>query len=347
MPNVKQVILKDPKTGQYLSPKVYGALTYEPAPDGGVPNPPYEDGINASQLDGHPASYFAPADHNHDDKYAKLNHTHTQDQVNGLTDALNGKANSSHTHTVSQITDMPNLTNMIPSGIICMWSGESTAIPSGWHLCDGDAGTPDLRDRFIVGAGSTYEVGNTGGEATHTLTVNEIPSHNHTFTGTSHSHTGSLSNATAASAGSHTHTMSENLTAASAGSHSHTISGGSSGGYVNIQYGGDDRRTSEASLGISGSGTHLRVETGSKRDCTKLSVYGSSGSSSTISSGGAHTHNISGTITAANSGAHTHTVTGNVTVNSATAGGTVGNTGGGQAHENRPPYFALCFIMKL
>ena len=111
MPNVKQVILKDPATGQYLSPKVYGALTYEPAPDGGVPNPPYEDGINASQLDGHPASYFAPADHNHDDKYAKLNHT----------------------HTVSQITDMPDLANAVPSGIICMWSGESTAIPSGWH----------------------------------------------------------------------------------------------------------------------------------------------------------------------------------------------------------------------
>ena len=326
MPNVKQVILKDPTTGQYLSPKVYGALTYEPAPDGGVPNPPYEDGINASQLDGHPASYFAPADHNHDDKYAKLNHT----------------------HTVSQITDMPDLTNMIPSGIICMWSGESTAIPSGWHLCDGSSGTPDLRDRFIVGAGSTYKVKDTGGEASHKLTTNEMPSHNHTFTGTSHSHTGSLSSATAASAGSHTHNMSENLTADSAGNHSHTISGGSSGGHVNIQNGGDDRNTTEASVYATGpSGAHLRVETGIKRSCTPLPVYGSSGSSSTISSGGAHTHSISGTITAANSGAHTHNVSGNVTVNSATAGGTVGSTGGGQAHENRPPYFALCFIMKL
>lgn len=320
MPNVKQVILKDPKTGQYLSPKVYGALTYEPVPDGGVPNPPYEDGINASQLDGHPASYFAPADHNHDDKYAKLNHT----------------------HTVSQITDMPDLTNVVPSGIICMWSGESTAIPSGWHLCDGTQNTPDLRDRFIVGAGSTYKVKDTGGEATHKLTTNEMPSHNHGFTGTAHSHTGSLSNATAASAGSHTHTMSENLTAASNGSHTHTISGGSSGGHINIQSGNDDRRTDEQSLY---TGSNNTIESG--RDATRLNVYGSSGSSSTISSGGAHTHSISGTITAANSGSHTHSVTGNVTVNSATAGGTVGNTGGGQAHENRPPYFALCFIMKL
>ena len=323
MPNVKQVILKDPKTGQYLSPKVYGALTYEPAPDGGVPNPPYEDGINASQLDGHPASYFASADHNHDGKYAPVNHT----------------------HTVSQITDMPDLTNAIPSGIICMWSGESTAIPSGWHLCDGSSGTPDLRDRFIVGAGNTYKVKDTGGEASHKLTTNEMPSHNHGFTGTSHSHTGSLSNATAASAGSHTHTMSENLTAASNGSHTHTISGGSSGGYVNIQNstGGNPRDTKETSLDVN----NCMIESNTERYCGKLPVYGSSGSSSTISSGGAHTHSISGTITAANSGAHTHSVSGKVTVNSATAGGTVGNTGGGQAHENRPPYFALCFIMKL
>ena len=291
MPNVKQVILKDPTTGQYLSPKVYGALTYEPAPDGGVPNPPYEDGINASQLDGHPASYFAPADHNHDDKYAKLNHT----------------------HTVSQITDMPDLANAVPSGIICMWSGESTAIPSGWHLCDGNEGTPDLRDRFIVGAGNTYKVKDTGGEATHKLTTNEMPSHNHGFTGTSHSHTGSLSSATAASAGSHTHTM----------------SGGSSGGYVNIQSLDEEgRNTTEARMYASVASLH--VESGIKEYCVQLPVYGSSGSS-TISSGGAHTHSV----------------TGSVTVNSATAGGTVGSTGGGQAHENRPPYFALCFIMKL
>lgn len=314
MPNVKQVILKDPKTGQYLSPKVYGALTYEPVPEGGGSVPPYEGAVN-------------------------------EDMLNA---ALETKADANHTHTVSQITDMPDLTNVVPSGIICMWSGESTAIPSGWHLCDGSNGTPDLRDRFIVGAGSTYKVKDTGGEATHKLTTNEMPSHNHGFTGTAHSHTGSLSNATAASSGSHTHTMSANLTAASAGSHSHTISGGSSGGYVNIQLGGNDRNTSETSLYGSGpSGVHLTVEAGTKRSCTMLPVYGSSGSSSTISSGGAHTHSISGTITAANSGSHTHSVTGSVTVNSATAGGTVGSTGGGAAHENRPPYYALCFIMKL
>lgn len=43
-----------------------------------------------------------------------------------------------------------------PSGVICMWSGATTAIPTGWALCNGSNGTPDLRDKFVVGAGSTY-----------------------------------------------------------------------------------------------------------------------------------------------------------------------------------------------
>ena len=60
-----------------------------------------------------------------------------------------------------------------------MWSGATTNIPSGWVLCNGSNGTPDLRDRFVVGAGNTYGVGAKGGEATHKLTVNEMPSHTH------------------------------------------------------------------------------------------------------------------------------------------------------------------------
>ena len=67
----------------------------------------------------------------------------------------------------------------IPIGGIILWSGSVAAIPSGWLLCDGTSGTPDLRSRFIVGAGSTYSVAGTGGEATHTLTAAELPSHYH------------------------------------------------------------------------------------------------------------------------------------------------------------------------
>lgn len=70
---------------------------------------------------------------------------------------------------------------IIPTGIITLWYGNTGNIPSGWVLCDGGNNTPDLRDRFVVGAGYSYGVGATGGEATHTLTVNEMPKHQHEY----------------------------------------------------------------------------------------------------------------------------------------------------------------------
>lgn len=66
-----------------------------------------------------------------------------------------------------------------PVGGIIMWSGAIANIPWGWALCNGANDTPDLRDRFVVGAGSSYAVGATGGEASVTLTVDQIPSHTH------------------------------------------------------------------------------------------------------------------------------------------------------------------------
>ena len=148
---------------------------------------------------------------------------------------------------------------LFPRGGIIMWSGSINNIPAGWALCDGSNGTPDLRDRFIVGAGGSYNVGSTGGANSVALNTNQIPSHNH-------------------GAG--------DLKANSAGSHTH------------------DYRTN----------------------------------SSTSSASGIHSGYLSGSTTRQTSsgGAHTHTISGNTS-----------NTGGGQAHENRPPYYALCFIMKL
>lgn len=85
-----------------------------------------------------------------------------------------------------------------PSGGIIIWSGASTAIPSGWNLCDGTNSTPDLRNRFVVGAGSTYAVGATGGSADAV-----VVSHTHTATSTSTvtdpSHTHGISGSTSTS----------------------------------------------------------------------------------------------------------------------------------------------------
>jgi hypothetical protein len=67
-----------------------------------------------------------------------------------------------------------------PAGVIVLWSGSIGSIPAGWVLCNGNNGTPDLRNRFIVGAGSTYSVDATGGSADAI-----VVSHTHTATSTS------------------------------------------------------------------------------------------------------------------------------------------------------------------
>ena len=64
-----------------------------------------------------------------------------------------------------------------PVGVIVMWSGSE--IPTGWALCDGTNGTPDLRNRFIVGAGDEYAIGAIGGDKEVALTIEQMPKHNH------------------------------------------------------------------------------------------------------------------------------------------------------------------------
>ncbi len=151
--------------------------------------------------------------------------------------------------------------SILPSGVIVMWSGSIGSIPSGWALCNGSNGTPNLRDRFIVGAGSSYGVGSTGGEATHTLSTAEMPAHTH-------------------SAGS--------LVANSAGAHTHSYT--------------------------KPSPTEQFEDWEKGNEATRYGVGANTGSS------GAHTHTISGVS---------------------------GSAGSGGAHENRPPYYALAYIMKL
>jgi len=74
-----------------------------------------------------------------------------------------------------------------PKGIVVIWSGNLADIPKGWALCDGTQGTPDLRGRFVLGVNpsdnkndlTARPMKTTGGAETHTLTVEEMPSHDH------------------------------------------------------------------------------------------------------------------------------------------------------------------------
>ena len=86
----------------------------------------------------------------------------------------------------------------IPAGLISMWSGSIGSIPSGWYLCDGSNGTPNLTDRFVIGAGSTYAVNGTGGATTVSLASTNLPAHTHTATVTDPGHTHTTSNTLAA-----------------------------------------------------------------------------------------------------------------------------------------------------
>ena len=86
----------------------------------------------------------------------------------------------------TQIATTAFVQAVVPTGVIVMWSGSIGSIPSGWLLCNGSSGTPDLRDRFVVGAGTAYAVNATGGSAdaivvTHTHAITD-PGHAHSYT---------------------------------------------------------------------------------------------------------------------------------------------------------------------
>ena len=85
----------------------------------------------------------------------------------------------------------------VPLGGIILWSGAENAVPAGWALCNGQSSngrtTPDLRGRFVMGSSSGRGVGTTGGAESVTLTINQLPAHNHVVSGNT------------SSSGAHTH----------------------------------------------------------------------------------------------------------------------------------------------
>lgn len=109
------------------------------------------------------------------------------DAADGLVNAVpvaNGGTGATTASAARTNLDVPQAVYAVPSGGIILWSGSIAAIPTGWLLCNGTGGTPDLRNRFIVGAGSTYAVYDSGGSANAI-----VVSHTHTATSTDAGHT--------------------------------------------------------------------------------------------------------------------------------------------------------------
>ena len=183
--------------------------------------------------------------------------------------------------------------SLFVTGMIILWSGAQNSIPTGWVICDGNNNTPDLRNRFIVGAGfgGSYSPNNTGGSSSILLGTANLPAHTHQLGGT---------------------TGNRDL-----GNHNHSFSGsGSSSHSHSFPIGSDDDDSDNAIDNL----TNAASQPGN---------FSTNNATVNIS--------ISGTTGNKNLGNHNHSLP-----------ATTGNQGGAMntAFDNRPPYYALCYIMK-
>jgi len=272
--------------------------------------------------------------------------------IGAPTDPLNNPQHTAH-HTVlaDTVTALMNFVGtesdgrLDAPGNIKMHNTAYAPIPDGWALCDGNNGTPDLRDRFIVASGGQYTLGATGGTDSVTLATTNLPSHSHgsgNLSGGSHAHgTGNYTVANHVhasgnlSAGSHTH-GSGNL---NTGNHAHSHNLGSMG--VTRRWTSDNAH--EHSL-VGNQVSGRPVPSGTTE--SDAPIVGAMDNHS-------HAHNISGNSSGAGTTVSGSTggigpgfsgASGNT---SAGVSGNTGTTGSGTPVENRPRYYALALIMKL
>ncbi len=220
------------------------------------------------------------------------------------------------------------VSSMVPVGGIIVWSGSVGWIPANWQICDGTNSTPDLRDNFVVGAGSTYAVDATGGQATVNLEHSHAPgtlatdsdNHNH-GSGTlatdsdNHNHgSGTLatdsdnhnhgSGTLATDSDSHTH--GDGSLGADSDSHSHGNGSllGASDAHTHGFTGNINTLNESASIEVqSGTGQFVARGNGSLHHVHTVQGV----NLETLIDQDAHTHDVTGSTA---SDAHTHVVSG-------------------------------------
>lgn len=231
---------------------------------------------------------------------------------------------------VAFISDAANKSDAFV-GEVRMWGGVPANIPAtfgfGWHLCDGTYGTPDLTNKFILGAGKTVSYAQQGGSFTTSLSVANLPAHAHAVTDNGHAHN--------VSDGGHSHSVSD-------GGHAHGVSDG--GHAHGVADGGHSHTINRGGWGQAGQ------DNGGIAGASIANQYGTySGTMSTVT---ASSSNIGIYAATANIGIYSSTTgvgvnrgTTGVAVVTNTTGISIQNTGNGQAFTTTPPYFALCFVM--
>ncbi len=185
-----------------------------------------------------------------------------------------------------------------------------------------------LKDKFLLACGDTYPANTTGGSATKTIGVTNLPAHNHTVNASTHSHS-----VTTAGSGSHTHTASSNTT----GSHTHgggslNVTGTFGTGQSSPSIYRDDTSGVFSNVGTNGNKYASGSTSNDRTSKIKLQTAGQW--SGATASAGSHSH----TITVNSVGNHTHTVT---ISNSGSHTHTTNNTGGGTPINILPPYMTV------